>query len=257
LGFITACAEAQAQGNGLLRFQTSQPGVAVFNGSVDVDGRAVSLFAVRVSLRTHRLEIGIPEGNQAGDTLVGFQSRYRPIAVLSGGFLKSFYPPTPLGMVKHGGIALNRGIKGEPLTGVLLATRNRVAILPYADNRCDSTWSECLQAGPLLVDHGTPALPSPETIHLKSTRTLIDEKFTRAFVAVLPDGEVVLGIIGEVSLPALQDFLLRSKHRGGLGCTGAINLSGSVSAGLLVNAAGRPSSKGSTDIFLANSIVIR
>ena len=113
-------------------------------------------------MKTHKLEIGVPEGIQNGDTLIGFQSRYKAIAAISGGFVKSYYPPIPLGMVKHEGTVLNRGVKTDLLTGILLAKGNKISIVPYSQDQCNSAWSECLQAGPLLASGGTAAKLTPE-----------------------------------------------------------------------------------------------
>jgi hypothetical protein len=256
-GFFCAEAMAQSQTEGTTLSQASASGVRVLKTSFDVGGKPVSLTAVRIAPRTRRLEIGMPEGSQSGDTLVGFQRRNKAVVAISGGFMKSYYPPIPLGMVKHAGTVLNRGVKSDLLTGILLAKGKKISIVPYSQDQCNSEWRECLQSGPLLASGGVAAKLLPDKTDSKSTQTMVSGRYIRAFVAILPGDEVLLGITGEVSLPALQEYLLRPANRGGLGCTAAINLSGNVSAGLLANIKGKQTSAGSIETLWANSIVIR
>jgi len=237
------------------RSRTSRGSPVFLDLSIKVGKSSVWLKGARISPKTNYLEIGSPEKGQDGDTLVGFQARYEASVVLSGGFLKSFYPPTPLGFVKHGGEILNRGVTSDLLTGVLLASRRSVRIERYENDACSSAWSDCLQSGPLLVLQGQPALPTRDEVHLKSTQAAIDGRYQRAFVALLPNGDAILGVTGEIGLLDLQTFLVTPPDQGGLGCTDAINLSGAGSAGLLVRASGKTMSVNTVDMFLPNAIV--
>ena len=111
-------------------------------------------------------------------------------------------------------------------------------------------------AGPLLVNERRSGLPDNSASLSRSTRALIDQNYLRAFVAVLPDGDVILGTTGEVSLIGLVEFLTRSVDRGGLESLAALNLSGADSIGLRVKTASSTISVGRQDVFLANSIIV-
>ncbi len=136
-----------------------------------------------------------------------------------------------------------------------MAVPRQVAIIPYS-GQANANWEEGLQAGPLLVNERRSGLPDNSASLSRSTRALIDQNYLRAFVAVLPDGDVILGTTGEVSLIGLVEFLTRSVDRGGLESLAALNLSGADSIGLRVKTASSTISVGRQDVFLANSIIV-
>lgn len=249
-------AEGQVR-SGPLKFQSLEPGLDVFQGSIFAVGRSVSMTVVRAWLPGHRVGLAIPQGKVTGDTLVAFLERDKAKAVVSGGFVKSFYPPIPLGLVKQKGQMINRAASGDLLTGVLLMQAGRVAIERFRGTEAVAGWDEVLQAGPLLVSARRSALPTDASGLMPSTRSLIGNEYSRAFVAILPGEQVVLAFSGPITLPALVDFLTGSAAQGGLGCLDALNLSGSGSSGLLVRVGGREMQVGNSYTHLANAVIIR
>jgi hypothetical protein len=243
--------------SGPLKFQSLEPGLDVFQGVIFAVRRSVSMTILRASLRGHRVGLAIPQGKETGDTLVGFLERYKAKAVVSGGFVKSFYPPLPLGLVKQNGQVINRGASADLLNGVLLMQAGRVAIEGFRGTEELTGWGDALQAGPLLVRTRRSALPTDTSGLMPSTRKLIGNEYSRAFVAILPGDQVALAFSGPVTLPALVDFLTRSAAQGGLGCLDALNFTGDRTCGLLVRVGGRELLVGNSYIYLANGVIIR
>lgn len=220
-----------------------------------VDGRRVSITVVRVPLRDFRLAVAVPKQNEVGDSLDGFLEHYAAMGVLSGGFLASFYPPIPLGLVKAKGAVVNRFSKpDEVITGMLALTDGRPAI-QSAQAFSHERWEECLQSGPVIVTGGrTSVSTSPKT---KAAQYLIDAWASRAVIATAADDHVLLIHAGPVRLGALAELLAKSRSDGGFGAIDALNLSGASTAGLLVNAAGREVVAGKKDARLPNAIVVQ
>lgn len=241
----------------VLPFQQLAPGLAVLQGQVVVGGKRMAITAVRGSLRMYRLEVAVPQNDKSGDSVTTFQEHSQAAVVLSGGFLTSFYPPIPLGLVKHGQVLVNRAVGGDLLNGLLLVRAGKPTIQPFSGAGDVAGWDEALQSGPMLLNAGHSALPNVAEIRTPSTRQLIENEYARAFVATLPDDQFLLAVTGAVSLRALLDLLTRPEAQGGLACLDALNLGGGGSAGVLVHAGTRQISSGNIQSYLANAILLK
>jgi Phosphodiester glycosidase len=219
-----------------------------------LEGHIVAVTVVRAPLRDFRLAVAVPEPNEQGDSLAGFREHFAAVAVLSGGFLASFYPPIPIGLVKVKGTVVNRFFKPDDvITGMLALADGRPVIQPAADFSHER-WEECLQSGPVIVAGGRTTVPtSPQT---KAAKYLVEALASRAVVA-RTGSDVLLIHADPVRLKSLADFVARSKSDGGLGAIDALNLSGASTAGLVVTTARGDVSAGNRDSRLANALVIQ
>jgi hypothetical protein len=238
------------------RFQELESGIAVFQGSVLAGGTKVDVTAVRVALSSHRVAV-VVSPLEAGASLATFLKTHQAKVVLSGGFMKSFYPPIPLGLVKHNGKFVNRAAKGDLLTGILAIRDRKPVIRRFQAAECDDRSHDCLQSGPLLVRNGKSELPQELGGLLRSTRSLVEGSFARAVVGILQEGHFLVALTGKVALAPLVEVLSRPQVDGGFGCLDALNLSGAETAGLLVRAGGRTIEVGGQHADLPNAIIVR
>ena len=230
-------------------FEKLDPGLEVFQGQVNTSGGSASLTAVRASISMYSVGLLVAKQERDGDTLIEFQRQSNSSVLLSGGFLKSFFPAIPLGLVISKERVVNRSVSGDELTGILVLRDGVPAIRAFGGDRDVEKWQDALQSGPLLISDGRSQLPPPGTKLLPSTQNLIEKQYNRAFVALLPDNRVLMGITGPITLPALVELLTQA-----FGSRSAVNLSGAGSAGLLVRAGGRLVSVGSVETQLPNAI---
>jgi Phosphodiester glycosidase len=229
-------------------------GIEWLAGTASAGSRSVKLNAVRVSLGRYRISIGVPDAREQGDVLSSYLDHYGALAVISGGFLKSFYPPIPLGFVMRARTVVNRATRDDLLTGLLTVRNGRPFIGPFSETAAAGA-DDGLQSGPLLVQGGQSALPKSDGL-TTTTRALIERASERAFVAVLPDDRVLIGHTEPATLADLVSVLTKAAAVGGLGCVDALNLSGSTGAGLLVKAGGSELAAGSQQLYLPNAILV-
>lgn len=242
---------------GALPVTSSAPGLELLQGQVMIGHKKVAITLVRGSLDVYHVELGVTLNSGSGESVVSFQERSQAAAVISGGFLTSFYPPIPLGAVKHAGALVNRPAGGDLLTGLLLVARGKPSIQKFRGEADLTRWDEALQSGPMLLAAGRSALPDATGIRTQSTRLLIGNEHSRAFIALSNDGRFMMAVTGAVGLPALADFLARPAAQGGLACVDALSLGGGGSEGILVSIGGRRISAGNTQSYLANAILIK
>lgn len=236
-----------------LRFPAPREGIAVFQGEVTACGKRLPALLVRSSLRDARLALAIQADPERGTRSLAdlIEDRSRPLAVLSGGFLASYYPPMPAGFVKSGGRVLNRGRPTAILDGMLCLRRGgKQVVLTAMSLAAAAGYPECIQSGPLLVTGGRAV----QGLRQRGYPAGFVEPTRRAFVAAVPGDAVVLGIIEGATLEDIAELAARAPDQGGLGATAALNLSGSSSAGLAV--AGGPV-LGNLNVLLPSAIVAR
>ena len=236
-------------------FTETEPGLAIADATITVGSGSIPFHMVQASLRRFRLAVALPPANEQGDTLANFVTERNAVAALSGGFLKSFFPPIPLGLLKSRGKMVNRSTGGDLLNGVL-AIRGPVVNILQAANFVDQSWDDCLQSGPLLISDRQPVLPTRLNTLIPSTRTLISNAYVRAFIALSAPDQVVFGLTGPITLSQLADVLRRDRASGGLEVLAALNLGGADSAGLVVSDRQSTKSFGNTYPELSDALVL-
>ena len=219
-------------------FKELEPGLTLGLGGMKTPSGVVEFKVLRVAPNGHQLDVlaQSPREKITGRTLLAYQKIHGVKAVLSGGFLKSFSPPIPLGMVKTNGQLQNRPIeKTDQLNGVFGIEGSRPRLVKFTDGISFDGWDDCIQAGPLLIDSGRIVIDETRLV-LPATKELVFGRFIRSFVAIDRAGHVLLGLTGEISLPDLASVLARSPREGGLDCEAALNLTGHVNSGLVIDA---------------------
>lgn len=239
-------------------FPAIAPGMEAFDGAVPLRDRRVQLTVVRVDPAVRRLALVAPDSPKSGGHAVQrYLENERAYAALSGGYMKSFYPAIPTGLVQLDSKPMNRPVQSQLMNGLFAVRGARVAILPYDGVAAVSGFADALQAGPLLVQQGRSALPGPQAAMPDDLRTVIEKRFIRSFVAIDANGRVLLGLSGEVTLRELVTVLTRAPGESGFGVRAAVNLSGHTSAGLQYRAGRELRSAGDVKTRLANAIVVR
>jgi len=201
-------------------------------------------------MKQYSLEIVAEDPIASGHTVLEYQRLSKAHVALSGGFLKSYYPPLPQGLVKSNGRILNRPNDDPFFSGLFCSRKGELIIEPYTGKEQTTPWDHCLQSGPLLVYEGRSAL---EVRHYP--RQHVYGAFNRAFVAIDQQGRTLLAVTGKATLlPSLMELLQRPAEHGGLECRAALNLSG-VSVGMVVDVAGRFLSAGDIEVYPPNAII--
>ena len=248
--FLASAIAAQSQ-----RRITASVSPEVLHFEPMVDAQRVKITVAVVSLAAFSLAIAVPPLGEVADTIEGFRDHYGAVVVLSGGFLASFHPAVPLGMVKVNGAVLNRFVKtNEVLTGILALNDGR-PVIRNAQAFSDATWADCLQSGPVIVAAGQATVPTPP--RTKAEAGLIDAQAARVAIATVADDRVLLVYAEPVGLRGFAAFLAAKESAGGLSVIDALNLSGAATAGLLVNTPRGDVVAGSKYSQLPNAIIVR
>lgn len=243
-------------------FRQVSSGLGAFDGTVEMAGQAVSLRVVRADPAQLRVHIVSPRELKAqGRYLAEFLKIHGGQAAISGGFLKSFYPPVAVGYVRVDGRPLNRPVATDLLNGLLVIREGRARILRFPEGSVDRAgriegderWEDALQSGPVLLLDGESALPSQ--FSGADARELSGGSFRRAFVAIDSAGRTLFALTSEISLPDLVAFLASPQGQRNFGVESALNLSGHETAQLLCPAAWGVDRK--LDVALPNAIILQ
>lgn len=94
------------------------------------------------------------------------------LAGVNGGY---FHPDTrPLGLVVSEGRTLHPLVRARLLSGVLVVTSGRLALLRRKEFSASASPSQALQSGPFLIDHGEPVPGLNDTKRARRTVVLSD-----------------------------------------------------------------------------------
>ncbi len=187
---------------------------------------------------------GSPQSDPAF-LLTEFLGKTGALAVLSGGYLKSFSPPVALGLVVVDG---HRFAKNHAswLTTVVLCESDAGAVLVSSEDFDTSQYESCLQSGPMIVESGRSRYDDLDAISAGELN-LVRSVQEQAFVCVDGNGQFVLGVSTPLELSVFADFLANQVH-----CDRAMRLSGHTTAGMAVG----ERVFGFSDIPLANAIAV-
>jgi hypothetical protein len=225
-----------------------------------LDGRPVPFLAARFDPLYHHVAIVTPSTPdssnssekssyiEGGYTLAEFAEIFDANAVLSGGYLSSFAPPLPLGLVKSAGTLLNRPHVSWLLNGLICVGPSQLQIEPYSNLEQAAKCQDSLQAGQLLIQNGKKVL----AVNDRNTK-LVNVVQERAFVCTDTGHRVIIGVTAKVREMPLADVLLSQPFH----CVDAISLSGQMTAGILLPSIGVNGTMGSTDFPLPNAIIVR
>lgn len=132
--------------------------------------------------------------NPGGDVLAGVTRRLRAFAGVNGGY---FDPENaPVGLVVSDGKLIAPFRKARLLSGVMVVTKGRLALLRAAEYSARKSAKEALQCGPFLVEDGKPVAGLNDT---RSARR------TFVFTSGLDRGAI--GFCSAVTLAELGEIL--------------------------------------------------
>ena len=184
-----------------------------------VDGVTAELHVVRFSAKTHLFAV-MDDPEKRFDIGTAAQKR-GALAAVNGGY---FHPDrTPLGLVVRQGVELHPLERAKLLSGLVVVTRERIALLRVAEFKPSAAVREALQAGPFLVDGGKVV-----------TGLNAERRAERTFVFTQGADRFGLGVCGAVTLAEMGQILAAPDAMPGGKITRALNLDGGSSTGLWV-----------------------
>lgn len=178
--------------------------------------------------------------SESGLSVAGSASQKEgEVVVVSGGFLASYSPVSPIGFTKiNGNVEVNpvSPTRDDVLTGIVCFEGASVAILPMdtfiEKKRIFSDDESCLQAGPLMVRNRESYKPTDSASATLSRFS--NRHYTRCFMTLDEDGTVYVGITTAAPLDLLSRALTETlAAEFNIGLTNAIHLHGSSNAGIV------------------------
>lgn len=135
-----------------------------------------------------------PERAVRGLYLKDYLTLYHAAVVLSGGYMATFSPPTPLGLVRSNGIVISPPDHTWLTDGYFCSEPGHVQIERWIDL---AEFRDCLQAGPLLLLKGKPQndVPKDRRAQYQQFAALAQQ---HAFICTSISSEFVMGVTGKV-----------------------------------------------------------
>jgi hypothetical protein len=158
------------------------------------------LVSAEVDLNKWNLAVQVPNSTPSGSyndisglPLAEYARSGNAKLVMSGGYLMSYSPASPLGLVLKGGRSVSREHNSWLTSAILCIYNDRsVAIVYASDGPRPNSAPDCIQAGPMLVNRGHAAF-EPERVGA-SAKKLWESLQEQAFVCVDDNGKILLGV---------------------------------------------------------------
>lgn len=230
--FVPACyAQSSTAGRPNLKQLKLSSGVTIHYVRVALDKYDVRVLAARVPLveRAQQVQRSI-ERSASGYTLDEYQRRYRALAVLSGGYIDDYSPPTPLGMVRSNGVQFGAIHRSWLVDGFYCARAGHAVITRVDNDQARNGFRDCVQSGPLLLLDKQP-VRDPSRDSEAPFKKFAQAAIERGFVCLTGTGEAILAVTEKIDLPTLTATLRQPEFN----CVDAIGLTGAGSAGLRIN----------------------
>lgn len=194
---------------------------------VPQDKATVRVLAARVPILERAAQGSNPERAASGYSLNEYLTRYGAMVVLSGGYIDSYSPPTPLGLLRSQGLQINPIHRSWLLQGLFCSNEDNVEITLVDMDPLRRNFRDCVQGGPVMLLDGKVAR-DPSIENNENYRRFANARIARTFVCIDRRKDVIVGL-GEKS--DLSNFV--SALRGSeLGCIDAIGLTGAQSGGM-------------------------
>jgi hypothetical protein len=161
-----------------------------------------------------------PERAPQGLSLLEYLIRYGALAVMSGGYIDTYSPPTALGFVKSNGTLVAPPRNSWLTNGLFCSDEGRAVI----QSGIPDNFRDCLQAGPVLLSGGHVSPQSNNPGYAKLAQSVQEQ----GFICLDSQSRVVLGVSDKINLQTLVDFLSRPE----IDCKYALRLTGLSTAGL-------------------------
>lgn len=160
-----------------LQKQQLSPGKSVSYIRVDLAGFDVRVLTPLVSLQGTGTPSGNPDRAAQGLYLLDYLNRYRALAVMSGGYIDSYSPPTALGSVKSNGTLIAPPHNSWLTNGIFCSDAGRAIVQAAGSDDTKIDLRDCVQAGPSLLNAGQAAPQSGGTQYLKLAESIQEQGF--------------------------------------------------------------------------------
>jgi hypothetical protein len=241
---------------------TKGPGsLQVVDKRVAAPAGEFTITMVIVDPKQYRVRLTIPtDPANNGSSLASFYFDEDALAVMSAGFLRTYSPVSPAGLLKIGGETINTlSATDSALGGIACFSRpdHQLIITSRSNTQVIDASDDCIQGGPLYLSEATPG---EQLEKLDSEYNSFSSRgYVRSFLAKNRRGAIVLGYSTETSLFALRSVLTMSESDGGIEAAAAIGLTGGTqSAGLVVRGTDpkQPFTKGNITTLLPDAFVV-
>ena len=150
------------------------------------------------------------------------------VAVLAGGYIASYSPPTPLGLVKSNGLITSSEHHSWLTDGFFCTDGNEAVIRTAEKNGTVSQFSDCVQTGPILILNGH-IIGRPKRAERGYERLAMSHQ-EQTFACIDEMNRVSLGVTDKITFVQLIEFLSGPA----LHCKDAICFTGLDTSGLQV-----------------------
>ncbi len=224
-------------------------GFDFFTGNVTVKNRGFSITGLIINPTIYQIAIvGLDPETYATYSISGFQNKTDALASITGGFRSS--QNLPLGLVIENYQMQNRVAKNpKTITGILTISKTQIEIIKYRDFNESNKYQYALQSGPIIVEKNGKNGILPSTLETK-------DRFSRSFIAIQKNGNIILAVTSGVYLYDLAEFL-RNTSKQGLNCNVALNLEGGGGQGLVVQTPQFQETIGNIKIKRPNAIIVK
>ena len=168
-----------------------------------------------------------PERSPRGLFLADYRQKYDLSVVVTGGYLASFSPPRPVGLVKSDGLLVSAVHENWQLDGIACFDKGLAAIdARERVEELEKKYPDCIQAGPLLLKDGKP--PAEGARRAPEFDALARKVVEQTAVCIDGNNNVLLVVADKMTLDQMTAALQRPE----LGCVRALALN---SGPMLVN----------------------
>lgn len=187
--------------------------------------RPIAVFAEAQSSHYRPRVVGVTSENLSGSSSLGALIKHDADLAIGSGFLESFHPLRPLGLLIVDGVEIS-GIRGSGFDSIVAIVDDQVAILSQ-DEYEDGAASGAFQTGPWLVRNGE--------VQIDTQEPRLKRPATRSWLALCNGGIVLAGVsTSPIHLFDLAMFIQSPEDNGGFACPNAVNLAGGGSESLVL-----------------------
>jgi hypothetical protein len=217
----SALSEAGSSGISHRRIRLERGGsldiVVVEKGSAKV--KVVSSISSS-SARTFGFEVG------SNMTITDYADNTDALAVVSGGFMSSFRPPSPLGEIVISGRRVSPPHNSWLTTGMLCANERNVYVGEFNTDKI-GLHDDCIQTGPIFI-HDDQLRYTQDSSYSSDEMALVRSIQEQAFLCVTSTNTLILGTSSAMGLASLGRLAKDTLH-----CSTALRLTGYETTGLI------------------------
>jgi len=242
--------------------ETQVQSVVVADRVVETADGKVSIRSIKINPRQNILQLVLPKNSESGGaSLLRFKfDADNSLAVFTGGFLDTYSPVTPAGLVYHEKKIRNEPSSKDPVMKAVVCysadERWPVTIIDAGAFSEGQAKGDCIQTGPFLVKGGEANIDL-DAVDAALNFPFSRKAFDRAFILVDSHGDVVVGITSRISLFSLREVLRQSEQAKGFAAVTAVALSGTRTAGLVVDGEGNDTIAGNVKTLLPNAVIVK